>query len=343
MTHVFTHVLRKSVNLMASYRKLPSGKWRAEVFTNGIRKSKSFATKPEAQIWALETEAELAGGKNILSGKTVAEALSRYAEEVSPTKKGERWERVRAIALARMELGSMSLESLSTQVMNKWIAERGKSVSPSTVNRELNFLSSVFEYCVTHWRWLKANPIKGTQKPKNPPPRDRRISDTEIKRILLALDDFNGEVITLRHEIAVGFLLALETAMRQSELWGLTWENVYLEQNYVHLPITKNGTSRDVPLSSRAVELLTLMAESQQPIGRVFKSNQKSVGTIFRRAVQMAGLINFTFHDTRHEALTRLARKIDVLDLARMVGHRDPRSLMIYYNATASEIASRLG
>src|SRR5690554_5689211 len=144
--------LCKSVNLMASYRKLPSGKWRAEVFTNGIRKSKSFATKPEAQIWALETEAELAGGENILSGKTVAEALSRYAEEVSPTKKGERWERVRAIALARMELGSMSLESLSTQVMNKWIAERGKSVSPSTVNRELNFLSSVFEYCVTHWR-----------------------------------------------------------------------------------------------------------------------------------------------------------------------------------------------
>ncbi len=328
---------------MASYRKLPSGKWRAEVVTNGIRKSKSFATKPEAQIWALETEAELAGGESILSGKTVAEALSRYAEEVSPTKKGERWERVRAIALARMELGSMSLESLSTQVMNKWIAERGKSVSPSTVNRELNFLSSVFEYCVTHWRWLKANPIKGTLKPKNPPPRDRRISDTEIKCILLALDGFDEEVHTLRHEIAVGFLLALEIAMRQSELLGLSWENVYLDQNYVHLPITKNGTSRDVPLSSRAIELLTLMAESQQPIGRVFKSNQKSVGTIFRRAVQIAGLVNFTFHDTRHEALTRLARKIDVLDLARMVGHRDPRSLMIYYNATATEIAGRLG
>src|SRR5690554_7346345 len=90
MTHVFTHVLRKSVNLMASYRKLPSGKWRAEVFTNGIRKSKSFATKPEAQIWALETEAELAGGENILSGKTVAEALSRYAEEVSPDRKSTR-------------------------------------------------------------------------------------------------------------------------------------------------------------------------------------------------------------------------------------------------------------
>ena len=57
----------------------------------------------------------------------------------------------------------------------------------------------------------------------------------------------------------------------------------------------------------------------------------------------LAGLENLTFHDTRHEGLTRLARKLDVLDLARMVGHRDPRSLMIYYNATATEIAGRLG
>ena len=44
------------------------------------------------------------------------------------------------------------------------------------------------------------------------------------------------------------------------------------------------------------------------------------------------------FHDTRHEACTRLARKLEVLDLARMIGHKDLRSLMIYYNATASEL-----
>lgn len=56
-----------------------------------------------------------------------------------------------------------------------------------------------------------------------------------------------------------------------------------------------------------------------------------------------SSISGLTFHDSRHEVLTRLARKIDVLDLARMAGHRDPRSLMIYYNATAEEIAGRLG
>jgi len=75
----------------------------------------------------------------------------------------------------------------------------------------------------------------------------------------------------------------------------------------------------------------------------VFASNQASGGQLFRRACQLAGVTGLTFHDTRHEALTRLARKLEVLDLAQMVGHRDPRSLMIYYNATASEIAGRLG
>ena len=49
------------------------------------------------------------------------------------------------------------------------------------------------------------------------------------------------------------------------------------------------------------------------------------------------------FHDTRHEAITRLAKRLDVLELARVVGHRDPRSLTIYYNETAEQLAKKLG
>lgn len=96
-----------------------------------------------------------------------------------------------------------------------------------------------------------------------------------------------------------------------------------------------------MPLSTEAVRLLNLL--DPDSITKVFATNQQSSGTIFRRCLALANIKGLTFHDTRHEALTRLARKLDVLDLARMVGHRDPRSLMIYYNATAEEIAVRLG
>ena len=64
---------------------------------------------------------------------------------------------------------------------------------------------------------------------------------------------------------------------------------------------------------------------------------------LFRRAKQAAGIADLHWHDLRHEAATRLARKLDVLDLARMTGHRDPKSLLTYYNPTAAEIAKRLG
>lgn len=49
-----------------------------------------------------------------------------------------------------------------------------------------------------------------------------------------------------------------------------------------------------------------------------------------------------TFHDLRHLAITRLAQKIDVLDLARMTGNRDLKKLMIYFNPTAEDIAKKL-
>ncbi|WP_282433170.1 tyrosine-type recombinase/integrase [Massilia oculi] len=63
---------------------------------------------------------------------------------------------------------------------------------------------------------------------------------------------------------------------------------------------------------------------------------------LFRKAKKAAGIEGLTFHDTRHEAITRLAQKLDVLDLARMVGHTNINQLRTYYNPTAEDIASRL-
>jgi integrase len=177
------------------------------------------------------------------------------------------------------------------------------------------------------------------RRPKNPPPRDRRISQLEAARILKALHFDGHAVIEIRHVIAVAFLFAIETAMRQGEIWSLDWCDVYLSKRFVRLHDTKNGSKRDVALSKEAVRLLDLLDTATL---KVFNTNQGSSAAIFRRAVTLAGIKDLTFHDTRHEGLTQLARKLDVLDLARMVGHRDPRSLMIYYNATAEEIASRL-
>ena len=50
--------------------------------------------------------------------------------------------------------------------------------------------------------------------------------------------------------------LAIETAMRQSELVGMRWRHIDLQRRTVFLPLTKNGDSRTVPLSTAAVDVL---------------------------------------------------------------------------------------
>ncbi len=324
---------------MATIRKLNNKRFLAEVRKYGQRKSKTFDTKVQAMAWAAETEQAL-DPQGLAHGKTIGDALERYRDEISPTKKSWRTEHNRLNKFMREPFALMLLADIKQFHFDQWVETALTRIKSSSVNRDLNLLSSVFEQA-KRWRWTDANPIRGIKRPRNPQPRDRRISEKEIERILDALG-FDGETVSeLRHIIAIAFLFALETAMRQGEIWGLEWADVYLDKRFVRLHETKNGTKRDVPLSTEAVRLLNLLDPDSGT--KVFPTNQQSSGTIFRRCLALASIKGLTFHDTRHEALTRLARKLDVLDLARMVGHRDPRSLMIYYNATAEEIAERLG
>jgi hypothetical protein len=64
---------------------------------------------------------------------------------------------------------------------------------------------------------------------------------------------------------------------------------------------------------------------------------------LFRKIRQRASLEDLHFHDSRAEAIWRLSKKLDVLQLARVIGHRDLKSLLIYYDESASELAKRLG
>ena len=324
---------------MATIRKLKSKKFLAEIRKRGQYKSKTFDAKVQAMAWAAETEQSLSTN-TLIKGITLGEVFERYRDEISPSKKSWRSEINRLNKFLRDPLAIMPVQDIQQTHIYDWIDESLTTLKSSSVNRYLNLLSAVFEQA-KRWNWSDTNPVRGTKRPKNPQPRDRRISDNEIERILDALD-FDGETVAKgRHIIAVAFLFAIETAMRQGEIWGLEWDDVYLDKRFVRLHDTKNGTKRDVALSNEAVRLLKLLEFDSRK--KVFATNQASSGQIFRQRLLFAGIKGLTFHDTRHEALTRLARKLEVLDLARMVGHRDPRSLMIYYNATAEEIAMRLG
>jgi len=332
---------------MATFRKRNGG-WRAEIARRGVRETRTFPTKAHAVAWATQREAEiLAGtGARITSEATLLQALERYRDEVSITKGGERWERLRINRFIRtFGFIGKRLIDIGADTISQWRNERLSEVSAPSVRREMELLSSVFEYARMEWKWCKTNPVREVKRPAANRPRERRISNEEIA---LLLDGFgyveSQPPATLMQEVAYAFLIALETAMRQGEILGLTQDRVFLAERYVRLLKTKNGDTRNVPLSKRAVQLLEILEKSanKRMDGKLFTVRSGSAVALFCKVRNRLGIENLHFHDTRHEATTQLARKLDVLDLARMTGHRDPRSLMVYYNATASEVASRL-
>lgn len=336
---------------MATLRKLPSGKWFAEVYVNGVRKSKSHPNKASAKEWSVQTEHELrALGKGVSLTHTLSDLWDRYKEEVSPGKGGGDWEIKRLTSFQRDPVAQVKLVDLRREDIEDWIERRRASVKDATICRELNLLSHAFTMGRV-WRLMNHNPLTDLRRPKEGPARERRISKAEMAKVLTALGYHElFPVKTHNQRIAVAFLIAIETGMRAGEICSIEPDRLDLEKRTVYLREidTKTRTPRTVPLSERAVALfrklepfddLPLIKRKMGDVYPIMRMKSGTLSTMFANALEKTDIQNLTFHDTRHEAITRLAKKIHVLDLARMVGHTDINQLMTYYDREAHELA----
>lgn len=327
---------------MASIQKTAKG-YRAQIKKLGVRDSQVFPTRREAVEWAARRELEISTNKNTPEGErtTLRAVLRKYAEEISPTKRGEDKEIIRLAAFERYALPlDLPVSEVSGPDIAKFRDSRLKTVKESSVLRELNTLSSVFEVARKEWGLISANPCKEIRRPSQPAHRQRVLHWREIRAMLRQMGYSNdGGIESPRHAIAVCFLVALRTGMRAGELCSLTWGNVH--DRYVHLPSTKNGRSRDVPLSTMAKAKVERMRGYDEKL--VFGLTTASLDALFRKYRGLAELSGFTWHDTRHTAATMLSRKVDMLTLCKIFGWRDSRFALVYYNPSAESIADMLG
>ncbi|MEQ9347754.1 MAG: site-specific integrase [Thalassospira sp.] len=325
---------------MATIRKLANGKWQAQVARHGARRSKTFDRKVEAKDWAtIEERRILEGGSVEASKRTFADVLKRYAREVSPSKRGGRWEMIRIEKFCRDPIANTLLSDLTPEEMGRWRDKRLREVKPGSVIRELNLMSATLTTARREWKWISANPISDIRKPSGAQGRDRLISEQEIEIIVsLAGDDHSR----ISGRIGLAFLFAIETAMRAGEICGLHQGDINTRTRVAVLRETKNGTARKVPLSSRAMVILDALNKLPPTNGPIFRLTSRQLDANYRIIRDKAGIFDLRFHDTRHEAITRLSKKLDILPLARMVGHKDIRELQTYYNETAEDIAKML-
>jgi integrase len=168
-------------------------------------------------------------------------------------------------------------------------------------------------------------------------------STEELDRILFALSYRPGQVpTTIMQRIGAAVVFAVETAMRAGEICKLTWSDIAPTVATVRSGKTAAATRR-VPLSPLAQEVVKgLRPKKPEHAASVFDLKPSQVDALWRKAKKLALIDALHFHDLRHTAVTRLAQRLAILDLARMVGHKDLRMLQIYYNESAEVIADRL-
>jgi integrase len=329
--------------------------WRAMVRRKGEVLRRTFDTREQAEAWAEKEDARIRAGvarppveaafdaSSAPSVPLVSDLFDRYAREVTPNKDGAKYEVYRLRYLVR-DFALMPVAQLDGAAMAEWRDKRLKQVSAGSVNRELNLISAVFSRAIKEWRApLTVNPVSQIQRPRQPAARRRRVSDAERGAIL---DYFKWDGLSSPENgyqwTAWAFDLALSTMMRLGEIAGLVWEHVHLEKRFCHLPRTKNGHSRDVPLSTRAIALFAMLPVKET--GRIIPVTKGTLGTYFWTATRALGIKDMHFHDSRREAITRASAKLsNVLELSRASGHRGFKSLSIYYQPDITELAEKLG
>lgn len=323
-----------------------SDKWRAQVQRQGVRKSGTFRTKAEALLWAQAEESTILDDKKAAHPrKTLADAIDRYKRDVSSTKQGERHEVLRLDAFLRdfSHIAGKQLTEVKTSDLVEWRDARLKQVTPGSVQRTINTLNNLFRVAWKEWQWCDGNPFEGMKATGDNPPRTRRIAPHEIKTLCRWLGYRTGQKPTTKmQETALAFLVSLRTGMRAGEVLQLGADCVDLGKavaKVAHKTQHLTGKPREVPLSRPAVRLLRpVMSE------RIFTVTSASLDALFRKAKANTLIQDLHFHDARADALTRFSRKVDVLTLARISGHRDLKILMLhYYRESAEDIARRLG
>jgi len=317
---------------MASFRKVCNS-WEAQVYikVNGVpkRKSKTFKLKARAVEWAYAMEA----GKFEPEKHLFSEALEEYAKVCN-----NRWEEIRLKKFAReLEFSNKQIASITPGDIAKW--RDNSKLQGSTIRREMVLLNAVFEIARKEWQWIDNNPLSDVKRPPDNPHRKRLISHDEFSIMADTLGyDEHEKCVTDDQQVALCMFIAEQTGMRSGEIVSLEWNQVDLAGRKVHLTKTKNGDERDVPLTLKAVELFKQLDTK----GKCFTITDSQRDFLFRSARKASNLSGFVFHDTRHNACTWMAKKVDNITLAKIMGHRNPKSLMVYYNPDAGEIASML-
>jgi integrase len=270
------------------------------------------------------------------SDVTLGQLLQQYVVEVLPAKRGAATEGQRLQRLIRDPVSSLRASQLTSQAIAAF-RDRRLLDGRRTCHYDLILIRHCLKIAMNEWGLLLlSNPVDRVKMPSSSPTRDRRLEVGEFDRLEEAAKQ------TRNPHIWPVIVFAIETGMRRGEILGLQWEHVDLDRRIVFLPLTKNGSSREVPLSTKAAEVL-IRQRQRNDTPLPFPVTANGFRLAWDRLRRRAGLSDLRFHDLRHEAISRFFELgLNIPEVAVISGHKDPRMPFRYTHLRAEELVGRL-
>lgn len=337
------------------------------------------AAEKKAIAWAAEQERLIRGGDKVsktAAKTTVAEAIEEYLafDEESignATYKSLSAGKKYCLGNVAHHVGVFTVEGMTRERIQKFInsllkldipppanrkvihplydGAKTRTYSQSTVRKYYFALKEALTWHARKHRYTLGDKFEGLAIPKSwAGVRSRRLEEGEEKLLIDATKGMTKSPESYQFIIE----LALETAMRAQELLGLLWSELYLKKSdrFILLPAdrTKGSVSRQVSLSSRALEILKqLEALRDKKNTRVFHllpNNTTLLDKGFKMICKRAGVEDLKFHDLRHEATSRMFENTDLqtVEIMLITGHTQVDTLRRYANIRPHVLADKL-
>ena len=326
---------------MATIRKR-GDRYQVQIRRSGLKPlAKSFLKHSDALEWARHMEVkadrcDLPVSFTDIKNIKVKDILIRYRDTVCIKKKSYETEQYIIDAFLRTRIANLGLIQVTPADFYTYREKRLRTVKPATVNREFGVYKHAFDTALAEWDFPKfQNPLANIKKLKMNNGRDRRLQEGELERIeQAALKTKNPYIMPI-------VFFAIETAMRRGEILNIRHSDIDYTARTLHIPFAKNGHSRTIPLTVRAIEILESMNTLES--NKVFPITANALRLSWVRLIARAEIKGLCFHDLRHEAVSRLfERGLSIPEVALISGHRSFVMLNRYTHLRAEDIVKKL-
>ena len=324
---------------MATIKKHGAG-WQVRVRRTGYpTQMKTFRIRRDAEAWARQVEARMDQGEAVdrrsIARKTLGDLLDGYLKHIEGRRKGHQHAYL-VRKWWRDPIAERRLETLTSADFAELRERRLGQVKPKTVREDLLMLHHAYEVGRKELGFKGlVNPIRDVRLPPEGRWRTRRLSRDEYVSLMAAAQTSGATWL-------VDFIdILIETAMRRGELLKAEWHHLDLTTGVLHLPETKNGDPRDVPLSPKAIAVFKRLPRTGS---RMFQITPDSASQAFLRLARKLGIADLRVHDLRHEGISRLFERgdMDAIEVSEISGHRSLQQLKRYTHLKAQNLAQKL-